>query len=95
MVLRRFSSKWGYVTESGDFAIPPQFDEATDFDTDLASVTVSARVGLIDRNGTFVVTPQFDQIGPFADGLAAVWVGAKRRGNDRLVWIYGAEMGVR
>jgi len=28
----KLREKWGYIKESGEFAIPPQFDSATNFD---------------------------------------------------------------
>ncbi len=58
--------KWGYIDESGAFAIEPQFDEIRPFSPfkscGLAGVSVDGKWGIIDENGKFVVNPQYDNV---------------------------------
>jgi hypothetical protein len=71
-------SKWGYLDETGNWAIQPQFDLASDFSEDLAAVSIHGREGeqahwgYIDKTGTLVIPMQFDKALPFVSGLAKV-----------------------
>jgi WG containing repeat len=71
-------SKWGYLDNSGNWAIQPQFDVAADFSEGLAAVCVHVQKGdrdkwgYIDKTGTLVIPVQFDKALPFASGLAKV-----------------------
>ena len=77
------SLKWGYMDESGKFAIPPQFTDVTDFHEDLAVVSIGRdKWGFIDKTGKFVVDPSLtdrsvgffeghnDPVSQFRNGLA-------------------------
>jgi len=67
---------WGYIDDSGRFALPPQFELAEPFQPNgLAIVHVKKGVGLINLSGQFVVQPVYSSISPFAEGRAAVIVG--------------------
>ena len=85
-------SKWGYLDNSGNWAIQPQFDVAADFSEGLAAVSVRVqkgdrdRWGYIDKTGTLVIPAQFDKALPFAGGLAKVktntgWRYLDKQGN--------------
>jgi hypothetical protein len=77
---RRKGDLYGFVKGAGEeFAIPPQFNDATPFSEGLAAVRVgdvdTGRWGYIDTTGQFVIQPQFAGASFFSEGLAAVTVG--------------------
>lgn len=66
-------TKWGYIDESGRFAIKPQYDSAMDFqENGLAIVTIGNQAAAIDRFGRFVIAPKYSTINPFNEGRATV-----------------------
>ncbi len=70
--------KFGYINQSGEIIIQPQFVEAWFFSEGLAVACVgSGKCGYIDETGKFVVNPQFDRSARFSEGLAAVSVEGK------------------
>lgn len=69
--------EWGYIDESGKFAIQPQFEFAEYFSEGLALVRVGGKWGYINESGAFVINPQFEDYYfngrlNFHEGLAAV-----------------------
>jgi len=54
--------KWGYLDRTGEIAIAPQFEQATDFSHGLGVVTVDGKLGAVDKSGKFVVEPKYHQI---------------------------------
>jgi hypothetical protein len=87
--------KYGYIDESGKFAINPVFEGANNFAEGLAAVCVGQgcyfskrgkaehKWGSVDTTGKLAVTPQFDDAWAFKDGLAAVSVGGKHGYIDK------------
>jgi hypothetical protein len=83
------SFKYGFIDESGKFAINPMFEDARKFSEGLAAVcegkgcyyakrdTDQKKWGFIDKQGKMIITPQFDDATEFHEGLAAVGVGGK------------------
>jgi hypothetical protein len=65
---------YGYVDETGQWVIQPQYDFAGDFAEALAVVELDGQYGYVDANGQEVVAPQYDFAGDFAFGLAPVVV---------------------
>lgn len=69
-------TKWGYIDEKGQFAIPPKYEYAADFQHNgLAVVNVGHgeyRSGLINQSGQFVVEPKYGTITTFSEGRAEV-----------------------
>ncbi|MBM7607371.1 hypothetical protein JOD29_000608 [Lysinibacillus composti] len=64
---------WGFVNESGDFVIEPQYDYVFDFqENGLARVEKNGLYGLIDLQGNYIVQPRYRWIEPFSEGRAAV-----------------------
>lgn len=51
------SGKWGFLDETGNVVIRPQFDTAGSFEGGLAQVQMQGRLGYIDRNGQYVWDP--------------------------------------
>ncbi|RAP76012.1 WG repeat-containing protein [Paenibacillus montanisoli] len=65
--------KWGYIDSKGSMAIPPRFDDASDFqDNDLAVVAENRKYGVINASAQYVVPPKYDSIGQFSEHRAAV-----------------------
>ena len=78
-------AKWGYLDKTGEWAIKPSFEIATDFSEGLAAVKVSVgkkagqkeptyKWGYIDHSGNFAIQPQFDGAMPFRNNIAVVSV---------------------
>lgn len=55
-----------------NFAVPPQFVEASPFAGGLARVKIGDRWGYINMQGQPIIEPQFDDATSFSDGLALV-----------------------
>jgi hypothetical protein len=53
----KLGEKWGYIKESGEFAILPQFDSAMSFNGERTSVKVNGLAGLIDSGRQFCRQP--------------------------------------
>ena len=83
----RFSYMFGFVDRSGNWVIPPQFDDRGFYvfdpfgryqifaDNGLASVRLNGKFGAIDKTGRVVIPYQFDELWPFSEGLAAFLLG--------------------
>jgi hypothetical protein len=74
---------YGYMDETGELVILPQFVEAQPFSEGLGCVGVNSKkggrlYGFIDSSGEFVIPPQFTSAFPFHEGYARVNTG--RRG---------------
>lgn len=66
--------KWGYINNKGQFVIPPQYEEVSEFQANgMAIVWLDGRAGIIDQNGRFVVQPIYDSVYPFSEGRAFVF----------------------
>lgn len=67
---------WGYLDDSGNLVIEPQFFSATAFSEGLAAVAVGDfrqhPWGFIDTSGKLVVPAQYEQVEAFSEGFAAV-----------------------
>jgi WG containing repeat/DnaJ domain len=71
-----FGERWGYIGESGETRIHPQFDTARNFRAGLAAVQVDGKWGFIDSEGKFRINLLYEDCGDFSEGLAAVrWHG--------------------
>jgi hypothetical protein len=71
-----FGETWGYIDESGETAIYPQYEAARPFVEGLAAVRVLGKWGFIDGEGHWVVNPLYEDCGEFSESLAAVeWHG--------------------
>ena len=74
--------RWGYLTQSGDIAIQPQFALARPFRGAYAvahklkrletetRVQVTTTAGIVDRAGQWILKPKFDQLADPSEGLA-------------------------
>lgn len=58
-----------------EMAIPPLYDDASDFSEGLAAVQIGDMWGFIDKTGELVIAPQYANVHNFHEGVAAVMVG--------------------
>lgn len=78
--------KNGYINTNGEWAIPPQFAQASNFQEGLATVevprTTDGKVdyskpqtfGFVDLDGNMAIEPKFQYAGDFSEGLAVVCI---------------------
>jgi hypothetical protein len=64
--------KWGYIDQSGNWAIEAEYDRAGLFYTGLAAVWQDGKVGYINVDGEFEIEPQYANGGDFVGGPAPV-----------------------
>ena len=73
--VRDAAGRAGYITLSGEWAIPPMWlEEAGAFSGGRAHVKLNEHWGYIDRDGRFVIPPRYLRAQPFSEGLAATAV---------------------
>ena len=91
----KLMSYWGYINERGEYAIMPQFDDASSFHEGLAFVTTKERdsCGYIDKRGKFIIkypvegcSMEWIEECYFVEGIAPACNGKKwgyvdRKGN--------------
>ncbi len=65
------NGKWGFISKQGE-VIPLQYDWASDFSEDLASVKKEGNYGFINKQGEVVIPLQYDYASSFSEGLAVV-----------------------
>ena len=88
------NGKWGYIDETGNFAVYPKFDYAFSFEDGLATVGLidnrnilkKVNWGNINKSGKYVIQPQFRVVGfenreIFHEGLACVYLPDERGGK--------------
>lgn len=59
---READRKIGFIDNTGDWAIEPQFENARDFVNGFAAVQKNRLWGLIDKKGTWVIEPKFSKL---------------------------------
>ncbi len=64
--------KYGYIDESGDYAIEAKYDQAWSFIRGSAVVKEKGLYGLIDKDGKYIVEPTYDSIIPFSSSCLIV-----------------------
>ncbi|MBI1761391.1 MAG: WG repeat-containing protein [Acidobacteria bacterium] len=64
----------GYIDQTGNFVIPPQFQEAGKFSEGLAPFRIKNKWGYINARGQVVIPAKFFQAMPFKEGLASVGI---------------------
>ncbi|ABA22134.1 serine/threonine protein kinase [Trichormus variabilis ATCC 29413] len=74
----QIADKYGYIDQSGQVIIQPQFNEAHNFAEELACVQFdNKKYGYIDLSGRVVIEAQFHEAWSFSEGLAVVQIGDK------------------
>lgn len=67
------SGKWGYIDNTGNIVIEPQYEDANSFNIGLGAVCVDGMWGYMDTAGTVRIACQYEDCQPFTDnGIAAV-----------------------
>jgi hypothetical protein len=94
--LTREYLKWGFIKESGQFVIQPQFYDVGDFSEGLARMKVgglNGKWGFIDKSGKILIQPIYYSVDDFANGRARASIGELRiigkRGSTVKVKFYG------
>lgn len=93
LIWARKDGLYGFINESGEWAIPACFESAEPFSEGLAEVMRDSRVGFIDKAGSWVISPRFESTRSFVNGLA----GAQEDGQWGLIdgkgrWIVPPEL---
>ncbi|MEH1913533.1 WG repeat-containing protein [Nostoc sp.] len=73
----KIDKKYGYIDQTGQIAITPQFDIAWAFSKGLALVKINNKFGYIGKTGQLVIPVQFDDAWDFSQGLALVQIDEK------------------
>jgi len=68
----KISNKYGYINNTGEVIISPQFDVAWPFSDGLALVEINNNYGYINEEGKIKIPPTFDGAGSFENGFASV-----------------------
>lgn len=69
------NKKYGYVDQSGNMVVSPQFDRAYTFIDGIAAVAIGRKVGFINQGGSFCIQPKYDVIKRFENGYTGVCLG--------------------
>jgi hypothetical protein len=63
---------WGYQASSGQFVIPPKYNQAKEFSEGLAAVKLGNAWGFINPEGVMVIRPLYLTVNSFSGGRALV-----------------------
>lgn len=74
--------KQGFMTVAGELAVPPRYEQASDFREGRARIWVDGKFGFIDRTGRIAVPARWDSAEDFSDGLAQVKADGQARFID-------------
>jgi hypothetical protein len=72
-----FKGKWGFVSESGNIVVKPQYEETWELEDGLAIIKKSGKYGYVDKKGKVVLEPKYEDVFCFSEGLAGVVVNKK------------------
>jgi hypothetical protein len=72
LALARVGKLFGYIDQSGNMVVNPQYVNAKSFSDSRAAVLVNKKWGFIDRSGRMVIDPIYDAVKPFDNGIAIV-----------------------
>src|SRR3989344_6969630 len=62
----KLHDQWGFIDETGEFVIAPDYEVAWSFVRGTAVVKDDGKYGLIDKMGDWVVEPEYDSVIPFS-----------------------------
>lgn len=62
--------KWGYIDQSGDIVINPQFSSASFFSDGMAAVSINGKYGYINKKGEYEIIPGYKDVANFSEGIA-------------------------
>ena len=66
--------KWGFIDNTGNIVVDPQFEYARSFSEGFAAVLVGDKYGYIDEIGNIAIEPQFTHCLDFSEGFAGVQI---------------------
>jgi hypothetical protein len=69
--------KWGFCDIKKNIIIPLKFDDAQDFNEELAAVMLNKKWGYIDKTGKEIIPLKYDNSNLFREGLSAVMLNGK------------------
>jgi hypothetical protein len=91
---RIFSDKkWTYQDMEDNLITPLRFDDAYDFNNDMARVKKNNLWGFINKSGDLIVPCEYDEAKDFSNGFAAVrknkkWGFIDKKGNITITFTY-------
>jgi hypothetical protein len=62
--------KHGFIDESGNLRIANRYEDAGDFQGNLAAIKIGSKWGFIDASEKLVIQPHFEEVSSFQSGLA-------------------------
>jgi len=75
--------KFGYIDETGNVVIAPQFTSVETFKNERAIVNTSDsylnKYGLIDKKGSFIVSPKYNNIELLGDNMVSIGIAINKR----------------
>jgi hypothetical protein len=77
-----WEERYGFINALAEWAIAPDYEDATWFRNGTAGVKLNGKWGFIDKIGNVVIAPEYDEVGAFVNGLAKVNKGV----NPTLDW---------
>lgn len=66
--------KYGFINQSGDVVIDPQYLEVNEFNEGFAGVRIDGRYGFINSKGELALPAIYDYVGRFQQGIADVYL---------------------
>ena len=63
---------WGHIDETGNWVIPPQFDDASNFVEDYAWIQIGGKQGFVSRTGEIRLLEDTED--PLVDYFSNVWI---------------------
>jgi len=85
------NGKWGFVNQTDEWIIKPQFTSVSLFTHQLSCVSKKGKWGYINKEGKVVIPLQYSKAKPFVNELAAVCspkvlTGNSRENNNKYKW---------
>jgi hypothetical protein len=80
--------KQGFMTVAGELAVPPRYEQASDFREGRARIWVDGKFGFIDRKGRIAMPARWDSAEDFSDGLAQVKADGQAASSTRRPWCW-------
>lgn len=71
------NNRWGFISDSGDIAINPIFDEVYQFSNGLAAARMGEKWGYINHIGEYIIEPKYDHVNQMTNDIA--WVKEQKK----------------
>ena len=73
----RKKNRWGFIDDSGNEIISPQYEEVRAFFGDCAPVKKNGKWGFIDERGNIIVELIYDDLYSYGENYATVYKDGK------------------